>query len=408
MKKHKPISKTTSPSFPKLKKGHVIKDAEEKIKNTHKPSIFIGSSTLAIPIGETVKKMFNIDTFHINNWSDGIFGETKSSGGRTSNLEWLKNFSDIYDFGIFIFHPDDTLSGKVNKETKKKMKVQSPRHNVIFEFGLFLGRLGIKRCFILQDVKSDEFINNYFTDLTENINDTIEQNELEFKLELYKYSNDPKSKLTLKRQVETIQKQILSNFEELSIGFLPATALAFGYFHNFVEVLMTTVDGILDKKSGFYVIDKNSVNEKNNLNDLIIQLNKITLFITIPSNIADSDEKKRKVRFSKSEFKPLIFKEHGDGRQREAFVLTNSCEENSSELIIYDIPTTLRSSIEAINLTNQNKQIRLLLEVKEIRNFEKTLGKIITDKARELQLTKVKFEVKFIPLSEFDIKFNMR
>lgn len=131
------------------------------------------------------------------------------------------------------------------------MKVQSPRHNVIFEFGLFLGRLGIKRCFILQDVKSDEFINNYFTDLTENINDTIEQNELEFKLELYKYSNDPKSKLTLKRQVETIQKQILSNFEELSIGFLPATALAFGYFHNFVEVLMTTVDGILDKNLAF-------------------------------------------------------------------------------------------------------------------------------------------------------------
>src|SRR5206468_4155334 len=68
-------------------------------------------------------------------WTSSVFGLSEDQ--RESFLRQL----DTSDFAAFVFAPDDkvTLRGEV---------LNSPRDNVVYEAGLFAGRLGFTRCFI--------------------------------------------------------------------------------------------------------------------------------------------------------------------------------------------------------------------------------------------------------------------
>ena len=107
------------------------------------PNLFIGSSKealdIAIKVAEMLKKNANIKL-----WNKDIF-EISST-----NIESLFIQLNECDFGIFIFYPDDTIQMK-----GKKYKIT--RDNVIFELGLFMGRLGRERCIIMIPEKQRNF-----------------------------------------------------------------------------------------------------------------------------------------------------------------------------------------------------------------------------------------------------------
>ena len=46
------------------------------------------------------------------------------------------------DYGIFVFVPNDVLE-------IRNQQYEAVRDNIIFEFGLFIGKLGKDKCFIL-------------------------------------------------------------------------------------------------------------------------------------------------------------------------------------------------------------------------------------------------------------------
>src|SRR5262249_35867873 len=69
-------------------------------------------------------------------WKEGFF-----SLGNTY-IETLMNSLPRFDFAILVFTPDDLVNSR-------EIEVFGPRDNVIFELGLFMGRLGRSRTFIL-------------------------------------------------------------------------------------------------------------------------------------------------------------------------------------------------------------------------------------------------------------------
>lgn len=101
-----------------------------------KPSIFVGSSTEGLPVARAIKAELEHDAVCVI-WNQSYFGLNLST------LEGLLGGAQRFDFGIFVFSPDDdiTIRGEQTKIT---------RDNVIFEFGLFLGALGRDRVFVVR------------------------------------------------------------------------------------------------------------------------------------------------------------------------------------------------------------------------------------------------------------------
>jgi hypothetical protein len=101
------------------------------------PSVFIGSSSEGLDVAREVELQLQQNAF-TTIWKDAVFGLG------IGTLESLMNALDQFDFCIMILSPDDLL------ESRDK-NYASPRDNVVFELGLFMGRLGRSRTFIVHE-----------------------------------------------------------------------------------------------------------------------------------------------------------------------------------------------------------------------------------------------------------------
>lgn len=108
-----------------------------------KPKIFIGCSVEGLKIAYAVQENLEYDA-HITIWSQNIFHLTESA------LDSLLKALPEYDFGIFIFKPEDTIIFRNEQKTVV-------RDNIIFEFGLFLGKLGKDRVSFLIPRNTENF-----------------------------------------------------------------------------------------------------------------------------------------------------------------------------------------------------------------------------------------------------------
>lgn len=105
------------------------------MKKIMKPKIFIGSSSEQLEIAYLIQENLDFDA-QTTVWTQGIFKLSRNI--LDSLIESLANF----DFAIFVFHPDDITQIR-NK------KVETVRDNLIFELGLFIGKLGKEKVFFL-------------------------------------------------------------------------------------------------------------------------------------------------------------------------------------------------------------------------------------------------------------------
>ncbi|MCI0565426.1 MAG: nucleotide-binding protein [Nitrososphaera sp.] len=102
---------------------------------TGKATLFIGSSVEGLPIARGLHANLSRDA-EVTVWDQNVF----KPGSYT--MESLMERLDKSDAAILVLSPDD-----ITRSRNKHMKVA--RDNVIFELGLFTGRLGNKRVFFL-------------------------------------------------------------------------------------------------------------------------------------------------------------------------------------------------------------------------------------------------------------------
>jgi hypothetical protein len=351
-----------------------------------RPSIFIGSSSESLPVARQVKAFFEEALYEVDIWDEGVFERTRSFGGSATNAEQLKNFTDIYDFAIFLFVPDDKIVSQTRTDLQGNFKsAAATRHNVVFEFGLFLGRIGARKSFILFDRQVLDFVEHFFTDLKENLPDTGEQEEVSaaaFRLELYPYQSDyvpslqtdrsPGSNPGLQAQVETIKGRIQEAFHSADIGFLPSTSLAIGYYNNFLDIVVSNID-LLSRDTLSLEIQKRLETdpELREVAEAIRRSAKQTLYIVIPYSIEEATHQSFKPNLAGAFFAKRRIP--GTTRDMTVHVQASSLLPGVSEFVIFDVPTTMNTSREAIEMFTPHSDIRTLLAEKERRGFRRAL-----------------------------------
>lgn len=298
-----------------------------------KTRIFIGSSKEGLEIAEYVKLQLGTK-YECYLWTDDIFKFNESF------LYTLLKEASLFDFGILVATKDDL-------STIRDKSFDTPRDNVIFEFGLFLGRLGPSRAFVIQESGA-----KLPTDL---LGITVPKFEKTIPL-----SNST----SLNNEIERISKTIDEKITLGELGLLPSTVLAIGYFYNFVSIVCESIH----KKSDIKVDD--SIFKKFELN------------IVIPKDL-DADIKKRATVYFKSKtLKEIQFET--SSRNFPVFVTYDN--ESKDILKLYDMPTTLGGIDKAIEMFMRKGHIgktsqQKLLEERELRNFQTTLQNLIDNDA---------------------------
>jgi hypothetical protein len=181
-----------------------------------KKRVFIGSSSEELPFAELAKEQlsneFDVTIWNDNLWDSAVFRINQNF------LSDLMKASLQFDFGILLGTADD----KVQYRDKEVMQ---PRDNVLFELGLFIGRLGTSKCAFVIDkavkIPSD------FQGIT-----------------LARFSkNEPSSFETAIEQVKSVFKAS----SETDVNFFPSATLAAVYFEN----LVTPICKYLIENGGF-------------------------------------------------------------------------------------------------------------------------------------------------------------
>jgi hypothetical protein len=102
----------------------------------NKPRIFIGSSVEGLKIANSIQE--NLDHFaEVTVWTQDIFRPANTG------LESILKISEKCDYAIFVFTPDDLIE-------IRGVQLPKVRDNIIFETGLFIGKLSAKKVFYIK------------------------------------------------------------------------------------------------------------------------------------------------------------------------------------------------------------------------------------------------------------------
>lgn len=316
-----------------------------------KPTVFIGSSKEGLNVASFFQSKLN-NTCKVSLWTD-IFELSKS------NLDNLVSQISFFDYAILIATGDD-----VSESRDKKMK--SPRDNVIFEYGLFTGGLGASRTFLVMEEK------------------TKLPTDLQGITLPYILSPDEKGyEDSLQDSLSKIIGHIQSKEKTYNLGFLPSTALAYGYFTNFIE---RTVLRLLE--------DKRDCREVSLVNGTTFTIKDVKVTILIPDDLSDNMFTKVIAKRLRDGWQTMKV-ESKDVRDYDFSIDVSKVEDGILHLV--DIPYTLNALNKSIELYSKKEHIgksdkETLLEYREINNFKKTLDYLINRSA----LTKSIVEIEVV------------
>lgn len=281
-----------------------------------KRKLFIGSSSESLRIAKIVKEEIEkkcSDWLECVIWEEkGIFTLNKST------LDCLIRAARRYDYGVLIATGEDIslIRGSIFRTT---------RDNVLLELGLFLGSLGLSRAFMFVDKKC-KLPSDYY-----GITAPFFKN---------------KDLISISNSVNSITDELEKTRNSYSLKPIPSSALALGYFENFIKFVATEM------------VERN------------LDFN---LKILLPINKIDVETENKVFRFKNpsEEFsirgnntRPIVNKIIGDG------------------LTFWDIPTTLKTLDILIDKVVHTSEIGYNVERTdwlqyELRNFKGTIEVLV-------------------------------
>lgn len=222
-----------------------------------KKKLFIGSSSEELNIAKTVKSLLE-DNFDVTIWDENVW-DTSVFKLNQNFLSNLLKASLQFDFGILIGTTDD-------KVVVREKEVLQPRDNVIFELGLFTGRLGTSKCAFLIDKQVK--LPSDFNGLT-----------------LARFDNTDSSSLI--NETRKIRDMFLATDDD-DINFFPSATLAAVYYENFIKPTCRyliengglEIEGCKYKNCNINIIIPNTINSDVNLQFQKIKKNLNTKDIT--------------------------------------------------------------------------------------------------------------------------------
>ena len=293
-----------------------------------KPKLFIGSSSEELPLAEKARDILQSE-FDVTIWNERIW-DTAVFKINQNFLSDLLKASLQFDFGILIGTNDDKVIFRGNE-------VMQPRDNVLFELGLFTGRLGTSKCAFLID-KEVKLLSD-FNGLTLAYFD--------------KSAND-----TFTKAVNGVKEMFLASPDD-EINFFPSATLASVYFVN----LITPVCRFIIENNGF------TVNETH--------YKKCKINVIVPDRI--SDDVNLQFEKLKSQISTINVTFKYAGRPRNINIETQIKNETVEFIEFPTIITGINHSISNLLPHDFNKQsldYSAILE-RELRRFITTLKKLL-------------------------------
>jgi hypothetical protein len=327
-----------------------------------KPRIFIGSSSEGLPVAGLLKKHLASFT-ECEIWNEGVFGLNESY------LETLIKIPNIYDFAILIATKDE-------KVRARKKLFDKARDNVIFELGLFMGKLHKKRVFLLQE--------DGVTLPSDMMGITI----LPFKQNAHKKI----ASASLKKVFTTLVAKIHDKDDHFIYTALPSTALAQGYYNNFVF----PVSQSLAHNKSVWLKSGNKESDEWKQEKKVKEWKKFELVIVVPDDLHKDYQERIRAFTRKNTLEKL---EVGSDTRDYNFYL-NAAQQPQQTLKLYDIPTTLSSLDNAIDrlvpkdYEGKEEKLEALLKKRAIANFVKTLDFLISEK----EVTKNKVHIQVVDI----------
>jgi len=313
----------------------------------NKTRIFLGSSIEGLEVAKYVKKYFeNENEFDCSIWNDDIFDYNENV------LDILLTTINSFDYGIMIATKDDNLESR--DETFKSI-----RDNIVFEFGLFLGSLGKSRSFLLREKGAK-----------------LPSDLLGLTIPDFEQGGGLESVASLNNRLNHIKKSIQNKNHLGELGLLPSTALAIGYYHNFVQLVAE------------FLYSKETIEITGT------EFKEFELNVIIPKDL-DANVKKRAILyFRKNDLKQIPLK----CSNRNFPVYVTFDKENENKLSLYDMPTTLDGIDKCIELYMRKghlgkTQAQQLLEERELRNFTQTLRNLVQNDAFARDIVKITQEI---------------
>ena len=287
-----------------------------------KPKIFIGSSTAGYTIAEAVKNILGSHADCVL-WKDPNVWEPNRS-----TFENLLRKVSYFDFGIFIATADDITL------TNDKLVIE-PRDNVILEMSLFLGSLGRDKSFLLVE-KGIKLPSDF---------DGIYMSRFE--------KGNPKS---IEIATEECENKINEHYKLGHLSLYPTTALAIGYYKNFVSGLVASAQDAdpLEINGVIYTDFK--------------------LKVVIPKDLQGIIREKADQFYKRHSFVENAMKTKF--RKHPAWFQLDP--KDAPKAILYDMPSTLTGIDDAIEIILQKgfhgrTKMQEVIEERELNNFRRVL-----------------------------------